>query len=152
MIFLFFILVFLILKNLNKIRLHGFTTGKLLHDKAAAKSSCPVLFSVTSYKLMSHFYGDMSILAAKNWPVTVGPTRWYFFMYRWVNNVYPVFETALLACRNWIVLHVYKGMSSFWLMTWLLLYLSKIHNVVFNWLLALSERKKTNLQNIHFIS
>lgn len=51
------------------IGLHGFTTGKLLHDKAAAKSSSPVLSSVTGYKFMSPFYGDMSIHAAKNWPI-----------------------------------------------------------------------------------
>lgn len=69
MVFLFFILVFLLLKNLNKIRLHGFTTGNLLLDKAAAKSSSPVFFLVTSYKFMSPFYGDMSILAARNWPI-----------------------------------------------------------------------------------
>lgn len=74
----FFILVFLILKNLNKIRLRGFTTGKLLHDKAAAKSSNPVLSSATSYKFMSPFYGDMSILAAKNWPIFSGTNMLIF--------------------------------------------------------------------------
>lgn len=44
----------------------GFATGKL-RDKSAAKSSGPVLSSMTGYKLLSPFYADVSIQVPKNW-------------------------------------------------------------------------------------